>query len=147
MFCTTAMKDLTGQVNANTTRRNRKFCEMITVLDVPAGWSYAVKYIKGKGYTHLDEGAKVKQTIQANFQFNNTHKFVEEIEGPDSKTLKTNIVIPDDELVYSPCNEDMYFKFKLSVQASATDGNSAFIAFEKDWREYMKVGLVWKRCQ
>lgn len=99
---------------------DRKTCAIAIPVDVPAGVSVAVRNVGFRGAAKLPDGLDATLSVEA-FSAGETGEIVElPFTGPSNTGFLRFVTVPDDQLDWSACGEDINLRVNTSLR---TKGN------------------------
>jgi hypothetical protein len=108
------------QVGDNGRSLDRKTCAIAIPVDVPAGVSVAVRNVGFRGAAKLADGVEATFSVEA-FSAGETGEIVEmPFTGPTDTGFLRMQTLPDDQLDWSACGEDINLRVNTSLR---TRGN------------------------
>lgn len=140
---------LTGDLDAvagpdHRRSESREFCEMLIDLDIPTGWTYAIKNASGKVNTRL--GPDTRAVVQLTSRFaagdeESNAELVIEDRGEGNRDFIEDML---DQPVFAPCDvaRTLMIKLALRVEASRRGGELAVAAMPGP----TAFEMTWKRC-
>ena len=100
---------------------DRKTCAIAIPVDVPAGVSVAVRNVGLRGAANLPDGLDATLTVEA-FSAGETGEPVEmAFSGPTDTGFLRFVTVPDDQLDWSACGEDINLRVNTSLRTKGND--------------------------
>lgn len=100
---------------------DRKTCAIAIPVDVPAGVSVAVRNVGLRGAANLPDGLDATLTVEA-FSAGETGEPVElSFSGPANTGFLRFVTVPDDQLDWSACGEDINLRVNTSLRTKGND--------------------------
>lgn len=129
----------------------RKNCQLSLVLDVPAGFTYAIQSVDYRGYAYLADGASgLEQASYYHMGSPETTTSSETFEGPYDNNWQVTDSKEWAELVWAPCGEQRNFNVntELRVYRGSSDGQATSLMTmdSTDSAVSTKYHLAWKEC-
>ena len=128
-------------------REGRKNCQVMIDLQVPSGWTYAVKRAEFKGWYDMERGTQGYHRLATYFQgqadtgttqlnFNGTNWGYYDL-------IKT---VPASELVWSPCGLQRALNINTSVSVRSYGGSYGVITVDPETIPLGNLQLAFRRC-
>lgn len=150
---TVTYSDYLAQAGAGTAPTDfRKNCQLVLQVNVPGGFTYAIRQADYRGFAHLERGASGMQ--RASYYIQGTSPTATEthtIPGPISDSWQTTDVTDMAELVYAPCGEVRLLNIntELRVNRGTSDPKTTnFIMMDStDTSVSTTYHFNWMRCE
>lgn len=123
---------------------NRTNCRLYLDIEVPPGYSYAIKNVEYVGFSSLEKGIHARVNTRLYFTGSDlTSLFTHAAYGPQDKDLLTTNEIPEESMLWSPCDDQraMNIETQISLENSRNRQGNGMVAIDS-----IKFSLQWKRC-
>lgn len=129
----------------------RKNCQISLVLNVPAGFTYAIQSVDYRGYAYLADGASgLEQASYYHMGSSETTTSSQSFDGPYDDNWQVTDSKEWAELVWAPCGEQRNFNVntELRVYRGSSDqrATSLMTMDSTDSAVSTKYHLAWKEC-
>ncbi|MDG4790782.1 DUF4360 domain-containing protein [Micromonospora sp. WMMD1102] len=150
---TVTYSDYLAQAGAGTAPTDfRKNCQLVLKVNVPGGFTYAIRQADYRGFAHLEKGASGMQ--RASYYIQGTSPTAVEshtIPGPMSDSWQTTDVTDMAELVYAPCGEVRLLNINTELRVNRGTSNPATTSFlmmdSTDSSVSTTYHFNWMRCE
>jgi hypothetical protein len=108
----------------------RKNCQLVLQINVPAGFTYAIRQADYRGFAHLERGASGMQRASYYIQGTSaTEAETHNIPGPISDSWQTTDTTEMAELIYAPCGEVRLFNINTELRVNRGTSNPSTTSF------------------
>lgn len=130
-------------------QQDRKGCNVLIPIEVPAGFTVAVMQADYRGFNSLPRGAQSQFIVDYFFGGRVGPRNVHTFNGPLESDFisNNNIVVPS--RTWSPCGREMVLKAHsvIKVQSNARRDQAMTVIDSADVRGVLTFQLEWKRCR
>jgi len=127
----------------------RKTCNLDVRLDIPQGYSYAIKQADYRGFGQLERGASAVQSASYYFPGGSKKADIERsFTGPFDDNWQTTDRLDDRDLDWAPCGRSRKLNIDTELLVSAHTSTAAgLMAMDStDGSIQTRYQFAWKRC-
>jgi len=131
--------------------QSRKNCQLVLLVKVPQGFTYAIAKVEYHGWANLASGASA--TVGTNYYFQGstqTTRVSDDLAGPLKAAWSRTQSTPVESLVFAPCGVERDFNLntELKVDPGTSDPQARSIISigELDGKVKTLYHFAWKHC-
>ena len=127
---------------------NRKNCNVLLNLHVPAGWSFTIMSVDYRGFAQLDSGTIGEEVSEYYFQGQRGPAFSTSLRGPYNDDYVVSDDIPIQDMVWSQCGVNRALNIKTQVRVNASYNRRALMTLDSIDGEFRQIyHMQWRRCR